>query len=110
MDDISQEECMTYKRKAGLSDASQEDQYLKGRQTSQKWRRNGQINRKQTRDMTAMSQKTKDGNISLKNIKWSKGFNYVKRKCSLDLGIKKSWVFHQNKFQQGSRSRSGLYD
>lgn len=68
------------------------------------------MNRKQTRYMSAMSQKTKDGTISLKNIKWSEGFNYVKRKRSLDLGIKKSWVFRQNKFQEGSRSRSGLYD
>ena len=34
MDDTSQGECMTYQRKAGLSDASQEHQYLKGRQTT----------------------------------------------------------------------------
>ena len=34
MGDTSQGECVAYKRKAGLSDASREDQYLKGRHTT----------------------------------------------------------------------------
>lgn len=66
MDETAQGEYITCKKKEGLSDDSQEDQHLRERQTAYKWRRNDQINRKQTRRVSAMSQKTKDGNISLK--------------------------------------------
>lgn len=66
MDETAQGECITCKKKEGLSDDSQEDQHLREMQTAYKWRRNDQINRKQTRRVSAMSQKTKDGNISLK--------------------------------------------